>query len=158
MENVFASPLTSVEVCEKFIEFVFIVFAGWTPSSTHHFKTPGLGSLGGAVVWRLPLARGAVLETRDRIPHRARCMEPASLSASLSLSLSLCDYHKFKKNIKYLVAQLLGCRVDLFLTFWGISYCFIEWLHQFTSPPNVWESFLFSASSLISVVFLSWSF
>ena len=61
-------------------------------------------------VWRLPLARGAILETRDRIPRRAPslCMEPASPSASvsaslsvslslslcLSLSLSLYDYHK----------------------------------------------------------------
>ena len=60
------------------------------------------GSLGGATVWRLPLARGAILETQDRIPHRAPSMEPASLSAyvsasfslSLSLSLSVCDYHK----------------------------------------------------------------
>ena len=29
------------------------------------------GSLGGAVVWRLPLAQGTILETRDRIPRRA---------------------------------------------------------------------------------------
>ena len=29
------------------------------------------GSLGGAVVWRLPLAQGVILETRDRIPCRA---------------------------------------------------------------------------------------
>uniref|UniRef100_A0A8I3PEK3 ubiquitinyl hydrolase 1 n=1 Tax=Canis lupus familiaris TaxID=9615 RepID=A0A8I3PEK3_CANLF len=30
-----------------------------------------LGSLGGAAVWRLPLAQGAILETQDRIPRRA---------------------------------------------------------------------------------------
>ena len=29
------------------------------------------GSLGGAAVWRLPLAQGTILETRDRIPHQA---------------------------------------------------------------------------------------
>ena len=29
------------------------------------------GSLGGTAVWRLPLAQGAILGTRDRIPHRA---------------------------------------------------------------------------------------
>ena len=54
------------------------------------------GSLGGAVVWRLPLARGVILETRDRVPHRAPCMEPASPSTSVSasLSLSLCVSHK----------------------------------------------------------------
>ena len=47
------------------------------------------GSLGGAAVWRLPLAQGAILETRDRIPRRAPGMEPASPSASVSASLSL---------------------------------------------------------------------
>ena len=59
-----------------------------------------LGSLGGAAVWRPPLAQGAILETRDRIPHRAPgawsllLPLPMSLPLSLSLSLSLCDYHK----------------------------------------------------------------
>ena len=48
-----------------------------------------LGFLGGAAVWRLPLAQGAILETRDRIPRRAPCMEPASPSAYVSASLSL---------------------------------------------------------------------
>ena len=54
------------------------------------------GSLGDAVVWRLPLAQGAILETRDRIPHRApgawSLLLP--LPVSLPLSLSLYDYHK----------------------------------------------------------------
>ena len=58
------------------------------------------GSLDGAAVWRLPLAQGAILETRDRIPRRAPYMEPASplplpmslpLSLSLSLSVSLMN-------------------------------------------------------------------
>ena len=54
------------------------------------------GSLGGAAVWRLPLAQGAILETWDRIKHQA----PGAWSlllpppVSLPLSLSLCDYHK----------------------------------------------------------------
>ena len=69
------------------------------------------GSLGGAVVWCLPLAQGAILETRDRIPRQAPCMEPASpsacVSASLSLSLSLCDYHKLIK-IKKLNIKMAG--------------------------------------------------
>ena len=60
------------------------------------------GSLGGAAVWRLPLAQGAILETRDRVPRRAPgawsllLSLPVSLPLSLSLSLpfSLCDYHK----------------------------------------------------------------
>ena len=54
------------------------------------------GSLGGAAVWRLPLAQGAILETRDRIPHQApgawSLLLP--LPVSLPISLSVCDYHK----------------------------------------------------------------
>ena len=54
------------------------------------------GSLGGAAVWRLPLARGAILETRDRVPRRApgawSLLLP--LPVSLPLCLSLCDYHE----------------------------------------------------------------
>ena len=55
-----------------------------------------MGSLGGAAVWRLPLAQGAILETQDRIPHRA----PGAwsllllLPMSLPLSLSLCPSHE----------------------------------------------------------------
>ena len=41
-----------------------------------------------------PAAQGVILETLDRVPRQAPCMEPASpsacVSASLSLSLSLC--------------------------------------------------------------------
>ena len=43
--------------------------------------------------------QGAILETRDRIPHRApgawSLLLPLPMSLPLSLSLSLCDYHKF---------------------------------------------------------------
>ena len=57
-----------------------------------------LGSLGGAAVWRLPLAQGVILETWDRVPYQAPGMEPASpsacVSASFSLSLSLCVFHE----------------------------------------------------------------
>ena len=59
-------------------------------------ELPYEGSLGDAAVWCLPLAQGAILETRDRIPHRApgawSLLLP--LPVSLPLSLSLCDYHK----------------------------------------------------------------
>ena len=34
-----------------------------------------------------PAARGVILKTRDQIPHQAPCMEPASPSASFSVSL-----------------------------------------------------------------------
>ena len=63
-------------------------------------KTELRGSLGGAAVWRLPLAQGAILETRDRIPHRAPgawsllLPLPISLPLSLSLSLSLSLMNK----------------------------------------------------------------
>ena len=50
------------------------------------------GSLGGAVVWHLPLAQDAILETLDRIPRRASgawsLLLP--LPVSLPLSLSVC--------------------------------------------------------------------
>ena len=63
-----------------------------------------MGSLGGAAVWRLPLAQGAILETRDRIPRRApgawSLLLP--LPVSLPLSLSLCAYHEKKKKISVL--------------------------------------------------------
>ena len=56
-------------------------------------KLRRLGSLGGAAVWRLPLAQGAILETRDRIPRRApgawSLLLPLPVSLPLSLSLSL---------------------------------------------------------------------
>ena len=52
------------------------------------------GSLGGAAVWCLPLAQGAILETRDRIPHWAPSAWSLLLPLPVSLPLSLCDYHK----------------------------------------------------------------
>ena len=37
-----------------------------------------------------PSAQGLILETQDRVPHWAPCMEPASPSACVSASLSVC--------------------------------------------------------------------
>ena len=48
------------------------------------------GSLGGAAVWCLPLAQGAILETRDRIPRRAPGAWSLLLPLPMSLPLSLC--------------------------------------------------------------------
>ena len=60
------------------------------PSFASSYKTQVRGSLGGSAVWHLPLAQGVFLETRDRVPRRAPCMEPASPSAvSLPLSLAM---------------------------------------------------------------------
>ena len=58
------------------------------------------GSLGGAVVWCLPLAQGVILESRDRIPHwvpgawSLLLPLPVSLPLSLSLSLSVTIINK----------------------------------------------------------------
>ena len=41
-----------------------------------------------------PSAQGVILETQDRVPHRAPCMGPASPSASVSASLSLYVSHE----------------------------------------------------------------
>ena len=51
-------------------------------------------SLGGSVVELLPSAQGMILESRDRVPRRAPCMEPASPSACVSAALSLCVSHE----------------------------------------------------------------
>ena len=63
-------------------------------SNQQVFKNTVQGSLGGAAVWRLPLAQGVIPETRDRIPHRApgawSLLLPLPVSLPLSLSLSLC--------------------------------------------------------------------
>ena len=48
-------------------------------------KLSFMGSLGGAVVWRLPLAQGVILEIRDRVPRRA----PGAWSLLLPLPVSL---------------------------------------------------------------------
>ena len=60
------------------------------------------GSLGGVAVWRLPLAQGAILETRDRIPHRApgvwSLLLPLPMSLPLSLSLSVTIINKLKNK------------------------------------------------------------
>ena len=57
--------------------------------ATGPYKTAMLGSPGGSVGLALPPAHGMILETQDRIPHQAPCMEPASPSACVSASLSL---------------------------------------------------------------------
>ena len=40
-----------------------------------------------------PSALGMILETWDQVPHPALCMGPASPSACVSASLSLCACH-----------------------------------------------------------------
>ena len=64
-----------------------------------------MGSLGGAAVWRLPLAQGAILETQDPIPRRApgawSLLLPLPVSLPLSLSVTIIKKKKKeKKNLQ----------------------------------------------------------
>ena len=47
---------------------------------------------------------------------------------------------------KVLEVLLLDHRIILFLTFWGTSTLFSEWLHHFTFPPTAQEGSSFSTS------------
>ena len=53
-----------------------------------------MGRLGGLAVEHLPLAQGMILELWDGVPYWVSCMEPASPSACVSASLSLCISHE----------------------------------------------------------------
>ena len=55
-------------------------------------KNSTQGCLGGSAVERLPSARDMILETWDRVPRRAPCMEPASPPACVSASV--CVSHE----------------------------------------------------------------
>ena len=58
-----------------------------------NLKTLIPGFLGGSAVWHLPSAQGLILETRDPVPHRVPCTEPASPSACVSASLSISSVY-----------------------------------------------------------------
>ena len=58
-------------------------------SNLLYLKSTSWGSLGGAAVWRLPLAQGAVLDIRDRIPRQAPGAWSLLLPLPMSLPLSL---------------------------------------------------------------------
>ena len=67
------------------------------------------GSLGGAVVWRLPLAQGVILEAPDRIPRWApgawSLLLPLPMSLPLSFSLYVTIINKLKKIKKNSLAK-----------------------------------------------------
>ena len=69
----------------------------------------------------LPSAQGVILETRDRVPHQAPCVEPASPSASVSAFLSVSLIKKIlKKKIFTVACKILrglgpACFFSLFL-------------------------------------------
>ena len=59
-----------------------------------HKKIEAEGSPGGSAVEHLPSAQGLVLETQDRVPFWAPCMEPASPSGWVSASVCVCVSHE----------------------------------------------------------------
>ena len=80
---------------------VFVAFGlFFSPTRGVPFKIPYWGTLGGAAVYILPLAQSAILETRDRVPHRAPGAWSLLLPLPVYLPLSLSDYHKKKKKKK----------------------------------------------------------
>ena len=59
---------------------------GESKSLSNGFNIAFLGCLGGSAVECLLLAQGVIPESWDRVPHQASCMEPAYVSAFLSVS------------------------------------------------------------------------
>ena len=51
------------------------------------YQPSGPGTPGGSAVERLPSAQGVILGSRDRVPRRGPCRDPASPSACVSASL-----------------------------------------------------------------------
>ena len=74
------TSFTSTRVFPLVASFCTIIF----------LKVGTWGRLGGSAVDHLPSAQAMVPGSRDRVPLRAPCMEPASPSACVSASLSLC--------------------------------------------------------------------
>ena len=77
-------------------------YHGLSSERTNYFKIcVESWSLGGTAVWCMPLAQGAILETKDRIP----CQAPGAwslllpLPVSLPLSLSLWMWVSLKRKI-----------------------------------------------------------
>uniref|UniRef100_A0A8C0SC78 Protein inturned n=1 Tax=Canis lupus familiaris TaxID=9615 RepID=A0A8C0SC78_CANLF len=78
------------------------------------------GSLGGAVVWRLPLAQGAILETRDRILRRA----PGAWSLLLPLPVSL-TYETLRYIMGYLICSHLPKEDLIDIAIYCRHYCLL---------------------------------
>ena len=66
-------------------------FLGLHRPKVELINKPLCGIPGWAAVWRLPLAQGAILETRDRIPRRAPGAWSLLLPLPVPLPLSLSN-------------------------------------------------------------------
>ena len=70
--------------------FSDLILCSGTPSHRSVLEPRWVGHLGASVVERLPLAQDVILDSWDRVPHQAPCMDPASPpSACVSDSLSV---------------------------------------------------------------------
>ena len=78
--------MKDVQNCSKFATTLEIQNYLENKKFSKVFKHGQPGWLSGLV---LPSAQGVILETWDRVPRQALCMEPASPSACVSASLSL---------------------------------------------------------------------
>ena len=79
-------------VCQ--VEAYELHLQSWSSTEDFFFKKRSPGQprwLSGLVP---PSAQGVILETQDRVPSRAPCMEPASLSDCVSASLCVCVSHE----------------------------------------------------------------
>ena len=59
---------------------------------TMEIKSWGQGCLGGSAVEHLPSAQGVISVSWDCVPHQSPCIEPASPSAYVSVSV--CVSHE----------------------------------------------------------------
>ena len=89
MENTTYAELAGVEDLPQTMQKAATTAAEWWIE-----KRAKMGRLGGSVVEGLPSAWGMIPEFQDGVPHRAPFREPASPSACVYASLSVCASHE----------------------------------------------------------------
>ena len=86
---------TQLIFARNFGFFISTSLAAQIPIYSFTFENGAtVGCLGGSAVEHLPLAQSMILDSQDLVPHPAPCMEPASLSACVSASLSVSLMNK----------------------------------------------------------------
>ena len=82
-----------VNLCEWDGHLSFMLSPKFSGKQIAHKNSAKCGQSGWLSGLAPPSAQGMILETRDGVPHWASCMEPASHSACVSASLSVCVSH-----------------------------------------------------------------